>query len=172
MNCIVQDDVLVSPDMYRFSALSATYVTHQGFDGIAPADHPMFDEWLRQCGLSPKLSFWRKSPLGQQEPNYIHHDAMMGEWTAILFLNPEPHPGDGTIFWESNIGSRGAVEPDEPVPNAFDLTKWRERFRVMAQFNRAVIFPSHWYHSRALFENYGEGDRARLVQVVFGTVSH
>lgn len=167
----VQDDVM-SPT-YRHLALSKDYSdvqigsdTFKGFAAAAPWN--AFLEWLSEQGLQPTFSCFRKSPEGQTEPHYIHHDEMMGDWTAILYLNPEPHPGDGTIFWEHKCGSRsGGGDIDIDMR---DQKQFTERFRVKAQFNRAVIFPAKWFHSRALFENYGTGDDARLIQVAFGKV--
>lgn len=164
---IVQDNVM-NGDTYRQFALSKDYADVQvgpdTFRGFSAAPCNAFISWLSDQGLQPTFSCFRKSPAGQSEPNYIHHDLMMGDWTAILYLNPEPHPGDGTIFWEHKSGDRsGDYDTD-------DVTQFRERFRVKAQFNRAVIFPSPWFHSRALCENYGTGDDARLIQVAFGKV--
>ena len=48
---------------------------------------------------TPTLSFFRKSPAGQEEPHWIHTDVDMGDWTALLYLNPDPPAGDGTVFW-------------------------------------------------------------------------
>lgn len=120
------------------------------FHGIAPGGVDPISNALRTFGLSPSVSFFRRSPHGQVEPNFVHTDEMMGDWTAILYLNPEPPKGDGTIFW-------GLLEMDKP-----------ERL-VEAKFNRMVLFDARLRHSRAIFENYGEGDSARLIQVTFGT---
>lgn len=170
---IVQDNV-INGDTYRHLALSKDYEdvqigpdTFKGFAAAAPWN--AFIEWLSNQGLQPTFSCFRKSPAGQREPHYIHHDAMMGDWTAILYLNPEPHHGDGTVFWKHRSGALGTNHPDSDWSHTMgDTSLFTERFRVKAQFNRAVIFPSKWFHSRALFENYGTGDDARLIQVAFG----
>ena len=90
----------------------------------------------------------------------------MGEWTAILYLNPTPMAGDGTDFWRWRqtgdvMGSARSL-PKDPV-------LWERWKHVDAQFGRLVLFDSLYFHSRAIQENYGEGDTARLVQVAFGT---
>jgi hypothetical protein len=60
-----------------------------------------------------------------------------------------PPEGDGTKFWE-----RGGAG-------------WTETRLVLGRFNRLLIFDAALPHSRAIFENYGEGDDARLIQVIF-----
>lgn len=173
LGVIVQDDVVIDPRDYLRVALSMKYsdvvVAGEVFKGIAPVDY--WKDGLRSFALhefnyEPTLSFFRRSEVGQSEPHYIHHDAMMGDWTAILYLNPEPHPGDGTIFWEHRSSLWGG-----DVAHMDDARNFTERFRVKAKFNRAVIFPSKWFHSRALFDNYGHGADARLIQVAFGKVA-
>jgi hypothetical protein len=151
----VLDDVLPDPMAYRAEALAQPFgdvtLGPDTFRGIAAC--PRGDVALAAAaaapGTEPVLSFFRKSPHCQREPNYIHTDEMMGRWTGIYYMNPEPPEGDGTTFWE----------PDEYGFLAVG--------HVAARFNRLVLFPSEVLHSRALFDNYGQGDDARLIQVVF-----
>lgn len=115
------------------------------------------------------LSFFRKSPLGQEEPHFIHTDIDMGDWSAILYLNPDPPEGDGTSFWTHTAS--GAIEsliPHERSEEGRTAIGWELRQHVQARFNRLVIFPSSFFHSRAIPENWGEGDEARLTQITFG----
>lgn len=148
----VADDVLSDPASYRLAALALPYgdVTAgvDVFKGIAPTDNPLIPNWIQ--GRYPDAvtvwNFFRKSPKGQPEPNYIHSDEGMGDWTALLYLHPEPPDGDGTIFYDTE----GRVN------------------HVKAIFGRLVLFDSRIPHSRAIEANYGEGDNARLIQVLFG----
>lgn len=73
----------------------------------------------------------------------------MGRFTGIYYLNPEPPAGDGTAFWR-RYGN-----------------DWKMTRLVPARFNRLLIFRAGLHHSRALFDNYGHGDGARLIQVIF-----
>ena len=170
----VLDDALPDPHAYREFALAQPYREIQTGDelwrGIARLDpqtdvfaHVLAAEWP---GARTHLTFFRKSPLGQDEPNFLHSDEGMGEWTAILYLNPTPMAGDGTDFWRWRqtgdvMGSARSL-PKDPV-------LWERWKHVDAQFGRLVLFDSLYFHSRAIQENYGEGDTARLVQVAFGT---
>lgn len=149
----VFDDVMSWPTEYRERALQRPFGTFlsvhgQSFHGIGQCDNGAFPFWVTDKfrGLEPSLTFFRRSPLGQDEPNYIHDDADMGEWTAILYLTPDPPESDGTVFYSDGV-----------------------QLRVPAKFNRAVVFPAVLNHSRAIHENYGSGDTARLTQVMFGT---
>tara|TARA_R110002012_G_scaffold61070_2_gene160065 strand:+ start:31 stop:507 length:477 start_codon:yes stop_codon:yes gene_type:complete len=92
------------------------------------------------------LSFARMSPLGQEEPNFIHKDDMHGDYTAILYLNKSYPIGYGTTLYDD----------DE-----------NEIVMCKAKYNSLFIFPSSVKHSRNSLHNFGEGDDARLVQVMF-----
>ncbi len=179
-NVRVFDDVLPDPDGYRSLALSLPYDSYTlgavTFHGIAFAPPLMADVIAAECPqLQPTLTFFRKSPRGQQEPHYIHSDRSMGDWTALLYLTPQPPEEDGTIFWEScETGARRDASPtlEAYVANGAswnDESRWQPWYRVAAKFNRLVLFDAPYYHSRALIENYGDGDFARLVNVTFGS---
>jgi len=92
------------------------------------------------------LSFARMSPLGQEEPNFIHKDDMHGDYTAILYLNKTYPTGYGTTLYD---------EDDNEI------------LVCKAKYNSLFIFPSNIKHSRNCLHNFGEGDEARLVQVMF-----
>lgn len=151
----VVDDVLESPLAYRQHALMQEFKSisfgSTTFHGMAHAPTSELAVWFadKYPDYEPTLSFIRKSPLGQVEPNFIHDDKEMGDVTAILYLNPEPPKEDGTSFWKQSG------------------TQFMHEKTVEAKFNRAVVFSADIPHSRAIAENYGEGDSARLIQVLF-----
>jgi hypothetical protein len=177
VSILVLDEVLDDPLAYRAHALGLEFKTydfgHCQFHGIAVG--------LQTAGLiekiagvrpdlKPTLTFFRKSPAGQVEPHFIHTDIDMGEWSAILYLNPAPPLGDGTMFWEHRAtGARESAIPHERSEDGKYVDRWLSRSLVRAKFNRLVLFPSSYFHSRAMFDNWGAGDEARLTQVVFGT---
>lgn len=171
----VIDDFLPQPVAYRARALSLEYKTVKfetcEFQGIAPAfdnEVPLrIQETFPQA--TPTLSFFRRSPEGQEEPHFIHTDADMGEWTAILYLNPKPPAGDGTTFWRHiESGTDQSTEPGALLAEGLTADGWKPRHTVEARFNRLVVFPASLYHSRAIAGNYGAGAGARLTQIVFG----
>ncbi len=172
----VFEDVIGDPEALRGQILAADFRTFEfpqaTFHGINP-DVPSAELLARIRGFfprfSPTLTFARKSPEGQVEPHFIHTDVDMGDWSAILYLNPEPPAGDGTDFWVHREST--AIEsfvPHERSEEGRDVARWALRRHVESDFNRLLVFPSSYFHSRSIFGNWGEGDDARLVQVVFG----
>lgn len=167
----VFDKVLANATAYRALALRAPFQSMtfgpDTFHGVAPAQGDEFAGWFAKNfpQYTPTLTFLRKSPMGQVEPNFIHTDEGMGDVTAILYLNPKPAADDGTSFWEhSESGKReGSVSGEAGK----DLGKWIRWKTVPAAFNRAVVFSAPLFHSRAIEANYGQNEDARLIQVLF-----
>jgi len=150
----VLDDALPDPLGYLAEARRLTFrdltFGTDTFRGIAFAHRRDLADLIEaRTGARAVLSFFRRSPLGQVEPNFIHSDEAMGRLTGIYYMNAEPPDGDGTAFWRRHGDS------------------WTMTRLVRARFNRLVVFDADLQHSRALFDNYGEGDGARLIQVVF-----
>lgn len=168
------NDVIENAQAYRQDMLQLPFETidlgAKQFHGIARCDGTELTQKITSTfpQLRPTLTFARQSPYKQREPHFIHTDVDMGDWTGILYLNPYPLCNDGTDFWKhletGDIGSLGYQ--DEVLWNHHKWAKWQH---APAEFNRLVLFPAHLYHSRAIYENYGKGDTARLVQVIFGT---
>ena len=93
----VVDDVLPDPAAYRAAARAAAFgpiETSPGvvFPGLALDPPPTLPAWIqaRYPSLTPTLSFFRQSPAGQDEPNFIHTDRDMGEWTGHLLRDRGP----------------------------------------------------------------------------------
>ena len=169
---LVIDNVLSDPMGYRDLALTREFRTyefpHCKFHGIAVVN-ALPGELYEQLPSKPDLAFFRKSPAGQVEPHFIHTDIDMGDWSALLYLNPEPPKGDGTDFWMHNVtGEVSNKTPHLRSIEGLEKSNWTKRHHVEAKFNRLVLFGSDYYHSRAIFDNWGEGNDARLVQVAFG----
>jgi hypothetical protein len=168
----VHEDVLPDPVAYRAAALAQPYgAVDTGaaiFHGIAVCANRQLAEWFERQypGWRAGLTFFRQSPAGQHEPHFIHTDVDMGEMTTILYLTPEPPAGDGTGFWKHCAS--GAIHGG-PVPKDLGqaLDAWERWLLVPAAFNRAVVFETPYFHARALPENYGTGEAARLIQVLF-----
>ena len=179
------DNFLPDPEAYRRVALDREFRTYdfetgqpggqsETYHGIATPTPNIVPARLVEMfpAVTPTLSFFRRSPAGQVEPQWIHTDVGMGDWTALLYLNPDPPAWDGTVFWrylptgatESAVPDERSEEGRRPNPEIWKL--WR---RISARFNRLIMFPSTYFHSRAIFANWSAGDDARLTQVVFGT---
>jgi len=176
----VFDNVVADPVAYRAAALAQSFGDfHSGivvFHGLAPIGRSEVARWLEtRYGLQTTYETFRRSPHKQVEPTFVHTDRDMGDWSLILYLNPDPPPGDGTTFWRArDTGAIASVAatPDERIAEALtwrDVDRWEPWQTVPATLNRAVLFPAPYFHSRALFDNYGEADSARLIQLCFGT---
>lgn len=154
MNFIIFDDVLIDPDEYVRDIHNTEFIDiydgQNTFQNIQPRDYD--DEFAQSVlellgdGYSVVWNFVRMSPAGQEEPNFIHTDEMMGDITAILYLSKEHPEDDGTTIYNSD-GSSACT--------------------FYAKYNRLVIFESKLPHSRNIFENFGQNESARLVQVAF-----
>jgi hypothetical protein len=177
----VLDNVLPDPMAYRRAALGAEFksiaIGQAVFHGIGRNGDFSLPRWIegQYPTLQSGVTFFRQSPLGQQEPNFIHTDLDMGEWTGILYLTPDPPAEDGTTFWRhrqtGEIGSV-ALTDEARLEEWFEWRepdKWEPWHRVQAVFNRLMLFPARYFHSRSIAANYGDGDDARLIQIVFGT---
>jgi GNAT superfamily N-acetyltransferase len=178
---MVVDDVL--PDFAGYVAATRAQPfgdveTSPGtvFHGLAPAIDETLPQWIRARWphLTPTKSFVRRSPAGQVEPHHIHTDRDMGDWTAIAYLHDAPPAGDGTTFyrWHATGALASLATTGEALLEEWlawrDPAQWAPWTTVAAQPNRVVLFPSAYFHARALPENYGMGDDARLIQIVFG----
>ena len=171
------DAFLRDPERYRNDALMLDFKSFHfpecTFHGIAIAPLDGLVPSLIRAAFPearPTLSFFRRSPAGQEEPHFIHTDADMGDWSAILYLNPKPPAKDGTVFWTHT--ATGAIESaiaHERSDEGQDADGWEIRHAVAGAFNRLLMFPSTFFHSRAIFDNWGRRDGARLTQVTFGT---
>jgi hypothetical protein len=153
MNLITFDDVIKDPKSYV-----SDIHTHK-FQDLADGDNTFrniqsrdrYDEFAKYVtnlfdGYSVKLNFIRKSPLNQLEPNFIHTDEMMGDITCLLYLNEvEPEENGTTIYDKDN----------NPLVTMY------------SKFNRMIAFNADAPHSRNILENFGEGESARLVQIIF-----
>jgi hypothetical protein len=152
MNLISFDDVLKNPTQYVADILNADFTDVTDgvnvFKNIQPKSDDEFAKYVELLYPNHKVkwNFVRKSPLNQEEPNFIHKDDMMGDVTCILYLS-RYHPfHDGTTIYDKENN---------------------ELCRVLSKFNRMIAFNSDALHSRNIFKNFGEGNNSRLIQVIF-----
>jgi len=153
MNLITFDNIIKDPLSY----VSDIHV--HGFQDVADGEYTFkniqsrdkndeFAKYVSELfiGYKVDLNFVRKSPLNQEEPNFVHTDEMMGDITCLLYLNEQAPEDDGTTIYD---------EDKKPL-----LTMY-------SKFNRMIAFNSDSPHSRNIFDNFGEAQTARLVQVIF-----
>jgi hypothetical protein len=148
-----KDNVLSDPDAYVKEIYCGEFIDvpdgDKTFKNIQPRKDDEFSKVVIEYFGSKfdiAYNFVRMSPYGQEEPNYIHSDEMMGDLTVILYLSKEHPDNDGTTMYDS-----------EEKPSCV----------VYSKYNRMLSFTSHVRHSRNIFDNFGEGQSSRLIQVIF-----
>ena len=147
----IVDDVIYNPTEYVSSITSDEFFYISDgksiFKGIQPRNNDEFEQFVlgKFEGYEVTYNFVRVSTYKQEEPNFIHTDEMMGDLTAILYLNE---------IFPSNAGTT-------------IYNKDRENTVIDYKFNRMCFFDSKEKHSRNLIYNFDEGYDARLVQVIF-----
>jgi hypothetical protein len=153
MNLITFDNIIKDPLSYvsdiHLHGFQDVADGEYTFKNIQPRDkNDEFAKYVSELFLGYKvdLNFVRKSPLNQEEPNFVHTDEMMGDITCLLYLNEQAPEDDGTTVYDEN---------KKPL-----LTMY-------SKFNRMIAFNSDAPHSRNLFHNFGEAETARLVQIIF-----
>ena len=153
MNLITFDNIIKDPLSYvsdiHLHGFQDVADGEYTFKNIQPRDkNDEFAKYVTELfsGYKVDLNFVRKSPLNQEEPNFVHTDEMMGDITCLLYLNEQAPEDDGTTIYD---------EDKKPL-----LTMY-------SKFNRMIAFNSDAPHSRNLFHNFGEAETARLVQIIF-----
>ena len=153
MNIITFDNIIKDPKTYvsdiHLHEFQDVADGEHTFRNIQPRDsNDEFALYVTDLFLGYKVNFnfIRKSPLNQKEPNFIHTDEMMGSITCLLYLNEEAPNDDGTTIYD---------EDKKPL------------FTMYSKFNRMIAFNSDAPHSRNIFDNFGEAETARLVQIIF-----
>jgi hypothetical protein len=147
---LVIDNFLYDPKAHVRDILDSEFVDIDGGNGVFKNIQPRNDEVAEKVisnllDYEVAYNFARLSPEGQEEPNFIHTDENMGDLTCVLYLN-EDHPiEDGTTIYDG----------DNVMVN------------FKSKFNRMIIFDSKLSHSRNIINNFGTGESARLVQVLF-----
>jgi hypothetical protein len=149
----VIDNFLDSPEEHLENILNGQFTDYESnvgiFKNIQDLQSDIVSNKLLEIfpNLNVAYNFARLSPEGQEEPNFIHNDSMMGQLTCILYLSKEHPVEDGTTIYDSDCSTK-CVE-------------------IRSKFNRMIIFNSDLPHSRNIFSNFGVGEKSRLIQVIF-----
>jgi len=153
MNLITFDNIIKDPLSYvsdiHLHGFQDVADGEYTFKNIQPRDkNDEFAKYVSELfiGYKVDLNFVRKSPLNQEEPNFVHTDEMMGDITCLLYLNEQAPEDDGTTVYDEDK---------------------KALITMYSKFNRMIAFNSDAPHSRNLFHNFGEAETARLVQIIF-----
>lgn len=167
----------------------AQYAKHAEFkDEVNPADGVVYPLICRDIpraiwddvrlglseymGQSPEIHamFMRRSPEGVNVPHVAHHDAVMGRYSLMLYLDDQE--GSGTAFLrhkESGIMYQPESQEfvDLVVKDQNDLDKWVVSSMIHSKSNRAAIFDAGIFHCAMPVGGYGQGSNARTVLTAF-----
>jgi len=152
MEVFVVDNTINDIDSYVSEILSGQFIDVVAgdsiFKGIQPREFDSLASIINDKFPDYQITynFIRQSPKGQIEPNFIHTDDMMGDKTAILYLNKKENKLDGTTLYDND---------NNPI------------LIVNAKYNRLFVFDAEVPHARNIYENFGSGDESRLIQVIF-----
>lgn len=188
------DDFLDDPDAYRAMALKQEFYTIKGLvDGgvyknisIRPTpEHKAKIEAAIGKEIDQDHSFLRYAAYGMPLNHLIHADSGISPFGCILYLNtPDQIPeGSGTGFYthkklkierapsyeEVRASGRSPKRVWDILQASWnDAEAWKETGRVDMKWNRAVIFPTDYFHSRLPLDAFGMTlDDARLIFVSF-----
>lgn len=173
------DDFLPEFDLWRRHADSADYaevispVDGVVYPGISNLFHlSSFFQCLLKNATGKYCSinhlFMRLSTEGSAPPHWAHHDASMGEYSLMVYLNRPEHCRGGTALLEHVSGP----DPDETTwrDDTNRPERWREVSRCPMKSNRAFIFRAELWHAALPIGGFGStAQDGRLVLTAFFT---
>lgn len=124
--------------------------------------------------IIPKKCFLRLSMLGTKAPHQAHTDALLSDYTALIYLSKKIDiPADaGTSIVEHVSGM--AVQPEVPeeialwVRDTNDKDMWKVVGFCPMKFNRLFIVKSELFHRAEPVTGFGETpEDGRLVLTIF-----
>lgn len=189
----VHDNFLDDPDAYRAFALKQDFYTISGPDGGSyrcisvrkTEEHKAKLEAAVGRPVDQCYSFLRYASYGMGLNHAVHADSGLAPWACVLYLNTPDQivEGSGTGFYQHKTLKIEKVPTAEEVraqgrsPKRVwdtledswnDVNRWKETGRVEMKFNRAVIFPTIYFHSRLPIDAFGNSlEDARLIFVSF-----
>ena len=135
------------------------------------------------CGLGEALgrpveaaySGFRLDYDGELPNSYVHFDGDVSRFAAVYYLNPPSQCRGGTAFWRHRVTGFNAVPPDATtdIELAFRIEgnhadHWMLESIIGMRWNRCLIYPTSYFHSRYPIEGFGSGPPdGRLVAGVF-----
>lgn len=187
------DGFLADPDTYRAKALTQEFYCIKGPDGgvyknisVRPTtEHKAEIEKALGKPIDQDYSFLRYALYGTPLNHLIHADSGLSPYACVLYLNPDDQipEGSGTGFYQHRTLKYEFVPTEQEVrasgrsPKRVwstleeswnDQNRWKETGRVDMKYNRAVIFPTIWFHSRLPLDAFGNSlEDARLIFVSF-----
>lgn len=181
------DEFFDNPDLLRVLLTSQKYsgitnpvdgITYKGVSLNIPTvfkeEFIAKIEHLMHGTISKHLVFARLRPENQDKPPHeVHTDKIMGQYTALVYLNPNDQCKGGTAFLEHISGYLSKhPETDEEMAlweaDTNDLSKWTKTGYCQMKYNRCLILRSDLLHMAEPISGFGSTpDDARLVLTCF-----
>lgn len=184
---LVFDDAHPAIDLIRDEALKLDYTPreHEGktYTGIGtgfdPQLAPLIERAFGRVYL-PKLEFFRLGlEKGTETTIWIHADiSVRSEYAALLYCSRPTGPMQGTAFWRhKEMGIDRVPDLAEPFKKQWsashgpkldsegnDESKWDQTGLIGFKYNRLVIYPAAYFHSRFPRDTWGnKADEGRLL---------
>lgn len=149
---IVIDNFYENPNKMREEALNAEFPIVGNFPGYRTNAflHDGIKEKFESI-IGRKITYW---PTGSKTYNgsyqyttssmksWIHRDET--EWSAIVFLTPNPPPNSGTLLYKhiptNQMYALNSEEEKKMNNDTYDPTKWELVDKVGNLFNRCILF--------------------------------
>lgn len=187
----IVDDFLSDPVSFRAEAIACPFYQIDGPDGghyhnisMRPT-HEFQGQVEKAIGrpIRPSYAFLRYATKGTKLNHLIHADNGLAEFGCVLYLNTPDQCAGGTAFYRhKTLGWDRVMLADEcrrlgkSPKRAWEILEkswndagqWEQTGGCPMKFNRAVIFPTRFFHSRLPLDGFGtDMNDARLVYVLF-----
>jgi hypothetical protein len=174
---LILDDFLDDLARWRSWLDGATF--HDVVSDVDGVTYPNICNWLpgplhqeivnklRSVAGLKKLNwlFARMSPSGVHAPHFAHHDASMGAWSLMLYMNRVEHCDGGTAILRHKDGQ---ADDATWARDTNDLTRWHMESMCPMVPNRAFIFQAGLWHGALPIGGFGSTQAdARLVITAF-----
>ena len=178
---MIIDDFFEYPDAIREVLLHQDMLNHTAEDnitypGIVALPSSIKEElisnlnYLFRNRITGSKCFARYSFEEMSPPNWAHSDFNIAQFVALIYMNPQPHSGDGTHLVRHKSGFDYHPDTDERkdilLSESNDRSKWDITFTCPAVYNRAFIVNAYLLHAAAM--KYGTSKaNSRLVLTCF-----
>lgn len=182
---MILDDFLSDFDNAREYADNAHYQDFRNVDGVVyPGICTDLPEWIRgevlafmavYLGREPvkPTIFMRLSPKGVEAPHQAHTDALMGDWSLMLYLNRPEHCRGGTSLLRHREAGMYTTPTDPDLVEIWerdtnDREAWDVTDLAVMKPNRAFVFSADLFHRAEPIGGFGSTpEDARMVLTGF-----
>lgn len=182
---LILDNFFDSPEQVRESLISSP---HQGI--VSPYDNVFYPDLngnissgikrelidkikdILKSDIKMNVCFSRLSLEGSACPHQVHTDKIMGEYTALVYMNrPEDCRGGTSIHkhkkgWERHPSTKEGEDQAQRDTNSPDC--WEAVSNCSMKFNRLFLIDSELFHRSEPVGGFGETiEDGRLVLIAF-----